>query len=49
MVIGGVAVVISGFFGVIWVMFPTLGVVSVIPVIYSYVIYKNGKREENNE
>jgi uncharacterized membrane protein len=53
-VIGGIAVILGGcFFGLLWLVLPVLAVMGVLPIAYSYILYRKGvgvkKEEEENE
>ena len=39
---GGVFVMLAGFLEMIWIAFVTLLVVSALPTLYSYILYKKG-------
>ncbi len=41
-VIGGLVTVIGGFLGLMWVIIPTLVIMALVPVVYSFILYKNG-------
>ena len=41
-VIGGLVTVIFGFLDIVWIVIPTLAVLALVPIVYSYVLYRKG-------
>lgn len=40
--IGGILIMLSGFFGILWLTFAPVLVMALVPFIYSFVLYKKG-------
>lgn len=38
----GIVIMLSGFFGGVWILLPTMLLMVLIPCIYSYMLYRNG-------
>lgn len=43
-VICGVITLITAFFNIPWVCFALIGVITIVPMVYSYILYKNKKQ-----
>ena len=41
-VVGGIGMMIAGFFGLLWLMLASILVMALIPFIYSYILYRKG-------
>ena len=41
-VVGGLAIILTGFFGGFWIFFPIVLLMVLAPVIYSYLLYRKG-------
>ena len=50
-VIGGIAVMLSGFFGILWSILPTTLIMAIVPIVYSYILYRKGvgAKKENEK
>lgn len=40
--VGGIAIMFTGFIGGVWLFLPVVGVMILVPVLYSYVLYRRG-------
>lgn len=40
--VGGIAIIFTGFIGGVWLFLPVVGVMILVPVLYSYVLYRRG-------
>ena len=41
-VIGGLTVLVLGFFGAVWVYIPIMIAMTIVPVVYSFLLYRKG-------
>ena len=51
-VVGGIVVMLGGFFGLLWLITPAVLIMAIVPIVYSYILYRKGigdKEEEGDE
>ena len=48
-VAGGIAIMVFGFFKIVWAVLPIVLVISLIPLIYSYVLHKKASKRNDGD
>ena len=48
-VIGGIVVMLGGFFGFLWLIIPAVLIMAIVPIVYSYILYRKGIGDKNKD